>query len=212
MTFTVTYRGADGALREERIEAANRAECFAQCRARGIAPLSVKEGDFVSRRARKDEGGKTSRVERAERVEGKGKNGRVERVGHVEGRGRVVAYALSVALVALIGGGTWWWMRRDGAAAPVRVRPEAPKKAEAKVSPAQPAKAEPAAAPVPDAPTNRPSVYPTNEHSIVLKRPVVAFSAQTNDEGRVVEHIRTDDGKLHTNIYSLKPPTFESGM
>jgi len=42
MTFTVTYRGADGALRDEAVEAANRAECFAQCRARGIAPMSVK--------------------------------------------------------------------------------------------------------------------------------------------------------------------------
>ena len=44
MTFTVTYRGADGALREEAVEAAGRAECFAQCRARGIVPVSVKEG------------------------------------------------------------------------------------------------------------------------------------------------------------------------
>ena len=54
MTFTVTYRGADGAMRAERIEAAGRGECFAQCRARNIAPISVKEGDFVSRRVRRE--------------------------------------------------------------------------------------------------------------------------------------------------------------
>ena len=38
MTFTVTYRGADGALREEAVDAAGRAECFAQMKARGIVP------------------------------------------------------------------------------------------------------------------------------------------------------------------------------
>ena len=44
MTFTVTYRGADGALREEAVEAASRAECFAECKARGITPVGVREG------------------------------------------------------------------------------------------------------------------------------------------------------------------------
>ena len=44
MTFTVTYRDAGGALREEAVEAASRAECFAQMKARGIVPVSVREG------------------------------------------------------------------------------------------------------------------------------------------------------------------------
>ena len=44
MTFAVTFRGADGALREEAVEAASRGECFAQMKARGIVPVSVKEG------------------------------------------------------------------------------------------------------------------------------------------------------------------------
>ena len=44
MTFTVTYRAKDGALREERVEAANRAECVAECRRRGIAPTKIAEG------------------------------------------------------------------------------------------------------------------------------------------------------------------------
>ena len=44
MTFAATYRDADGALREERLEASSRGECFAQMKARGIAPMSVKEG------------------------------------------------------------------------------------------------------------------------------------------------------------------------
>ena len=44
MTFTVTYRGADGAVRTEAVEAASRADCFAQMRARGIMPTGVKSG------------------------------------------------------------------------------------------------------------------------------------------------------------------------
>ena len=44
MTFTVTYRAKDGALREERIEAASRAGCVAECRKRGIAPTKIAEG------------------------------------------------------------------------------------------------------------------------------------------------------------------------
>ena len=44
MTFTVTYRGADGAPVTETVEAANRTDCLAQLKARGIAPTNVKEG------------------------------------------------------------------------------------------------------------------------------------------------------------------------
>ena len=44
MVFTVTYRAKDGALREERVDAANRAECVAECRKRGIAPTGIMEG------------------------------------------------------------------------------------------------------------------------------------------------------------------------
>ena len=44
MTFTVTYREKSGAKAEMEIEASGRAECVSACKARGIAPLSVKEG------------------------------------------------------------------------------------------------------------------------------------------------------------------------
>ena len=42
MVFTVEYRALDGAIRVERIEAVNRAECVAACRARRIVPIRVK--------------------------------------------------------------------------------------------------------------------------------------------------------------------------
>ena len=43
MTFSVTFRRPDGALETESTEAANRGECFAIYRNRGISPISVKE-------------------------------------------------------------------------------------------------------------------------------------------------------------------------
>ena len=43
MTFKVKYRANDGAMREERIEAANRSECLVRCKALGIVPISIRE-------------------------------------------------------------------------------------------------------------------------------------------------------------------------
>ena len=44
MTFTVKYRANDGKVREESIEAANRSECVAKCKARGWILVSAEEG------------------------------------------------------------------------------------------------------------------------------------------------------------------------
>ena len=44
MLFEVKYRGADGAISTTIIESANRTECMAECRRRGIAPVGMKEG------------------------------------------------------------------------------------------------------------------------------------------------------------------------
>ena len=45
MTFTITYRDASGAMREESVEAANRAEALAAMKARGISPISLRGGN-----------------------------------------------------------------------------------------------------------------------------------------------------------------------
>ena len=47
MTFTVKYRDIDGKMREERIEAGNRSECVAKCKAQGISPIEVAERNNV---------------------------------------------------------------------------------------------------------------------------------------------------------------------
>ena len=48
MTFTVKYRSNNGSIAEKPVEAANRADCFAKCKAQGIVPVGVSEGNNVS--------------------------------------------------------------------------------------------------------------------------------------------------------------------
>ena len=106
MTFTVTYRGADGAVRTEAVEAAGRGDCFAQMKARGIVPMGVKEGNFVSRRERRGrrDGGNGSRAERAEA--GRGENGRAG-----AGRKLFTVSCYLFATIVVIAAIAWWWMR-----------------------------------------------------------------------------------------------------
>ncbi len=118
MTFTVTYRGADGAQLTETVEAASRAECFAQMKARGITPMGVKDGNFAGK-PRKSSIPRNSSTSRSSRKP-------------------ITALIIAIMAVAIIlGGGMWWWMRRDGGIAP---RPETPKKPADKVKGVAPAK------------------------------------------------------------------------
>lgn len=97
MTFTVKYRANDGAMREERIEAANRADCIAKCKSQGIAPVSVKEDSrFNAETQRRRECG-------------------------VRGSGLRVAILLAVGVAGV--GGVWWWTAQDS----VKAVPEKPK-------------------------------------------------------------------------------------
>ena len=98
MTFTVTYRAKNGAMREERIEAANRAECVAECRRRGIAPTKIAEGGKAGNR-RQDGGFPSQR-----RLTG-------------------TAAILAAVVLAAIAGGVWWWIGGRGATALPAERP-----------------------------------------------------------------------------------------
>ena len=44
MLFSVKYRDNSGALCEKAVEAADRSECFAKCKAQGIVPIAVEAG------------------------------------------------------------------------------------------------------------------------------------------------------------------------
>ena len=129
MTFTVTYRAKDGAMREERVEAASRAECVAECRKRGIAPTKIREGGRASTRAA-SAGGNSKRTTT-----------------------RIIAAVVAVAAVA---GVVWWWFGGHGATAlpaekPAKQKVEKPK-AEKPVKTVREAKPAPAVTNAPPKP------------------------------------------------------------
>ena len=190
MTFTVTYRGADGALREEAVEAAGRAECFAQMKARGIVPVSVKEG------ARK--GGRNelrpSRSDHSGRSGGKPKSSIFN-----------LQSSIILAAVLAVAGGAWWWL-----AAREDARPPEPKAAKVvkDVKDVKDIKDVKDTKVPTDAPTAKPQAPDPAEPApqMHMGRRVVGISATTNADGTVVERIRTDDGKLHSKVYSVAEP------
>lgn len=106
MNFTITYRGKDGSLREEAVEAADRAGCVAECRKRGIAPTRIVEGG-----------------------RGKGRDAaRSSRVGAAGDSKRTTTrwIAAAVLIATAVAGGLWWYSGRGTTALPEKV-PEKPK-------------------------------------------------------------------------------------
>ncbi len=99
MQFTVTYRGADGAVVTEAVEAASRGECFAQMKARGISPMRVEKG----------KGNQPSRTKAQRR-----------------GGGGALKWVLAVAIVLALGGGLLWWFAGREVAVPKDVGPKKP--------------------------------------------------------------------------------------
>ena len=88
--FNVTYRDTHGALRTENVEAADRAECVADCRRRGITPIAIREGRASLKEA--------------------SHNGRAGSRLWL-----VVGGILCVAVLA----GVWWWFSARSASAPM---------------------------------------------------------------------------------------------
>ena len=80
MTFNVTYRSSDGSLKNETVEAANRAECVALCRKRGISPTAIREG-----KAQKSPGAS-------------------------QGGSKSPWLVVAVIVLVAIAGGVWWWL------------------------------------------------------------------------------------------------------
>ena len=183
MTFTVNYRGRDGALREERIEAADRAGCVAECRKRGIAPTKITEGGKVANR--RQDGGSPSQH-------------------RLTGNAAILA---AVVLVA-VGVGAWWWFGRDGArTTPVEkteteAKPKAPPRKPAEKPPERTVSATTNAAtaqpvPAPDV------AQPVEKY---LGSEVVRRTFTTNTTGFVIERIFTADGKSHRKTHYPKSP------
>ena len=118
MTFTVTYRAKDGALREERIEAASRAECVAECRRRGISPTGIKEGGS-GKSAASPKGRDGARPSHA--------NGQDARSPSQRAGRPLSQWLIAVVLIVAVAGGVWWWIGGRGATALPAEKPAKPK-------------------------------------------------------------------------------------
>ena len=200
MTFTVTYRAKDGALREERIEAANRAECVAACRRRGIAPTRIAEG-----RSGKGTASPMGRDKRGP-----------SRVG-MEDSKRTTARWVAVAVVlAAIVGGVWWWIGRgepkttsvqqQGAKPKVeKPKAEKPQKSAAKSVATNENHVTATTNTVQEAPaTNAPY------GGVWEGQKIVSYTVKTNGWS-TYERIVTADGKKHGVVGSTVKPIFDNG-
>ena len=198
MTFTVTYRGTDGAICEEVVEAAGRAECFARMKARGITPIAVKEGGRD--RAQPSRKAVGSRVARDRRASGT----------LAPAKRRTIPYVLSVALVALIiGGGVWWWAARS-ASAPYRpTEPKKPTKTDI-VKPKIQHEAKHAAKPIEASSAKPVEETPAAKLPKRSPPPGTVLSVRTNDNDLVISEVVGPDGKTNLVTTALHEPVFSN--
>ena len=129
MTFAVTYRDKSGAKAETEIEAASRAECVAECKARGIAPMGIREGRATGRTG-------------VSPVQSTAKGRPKERANR---KLFAIRFYLLVAVAALAAIAWWWLAARDDAPSspPPAEKPKAVRRPEARTS--SPRKPPPAA-------------------------------------------------------------------
>ena len=165
MTFTCTYRNAQGAQTTEVVEAASRQDVFAQLKARGIVPTRVTEG------------GRLSAKSAAEGGSAKGRR----QAGAL--RGAIAGVLIVVAAIAV------WFLVGPQTDAPV-AKPAEPKPAKAKHAPqtrALPTTSAPAAKTAETEPAPETAKEPVRDESQPL-------SVVTNASGYIIEtYLR--DGK-----------------
>ena len=181
MLFTVTYRGKDGALHDETVEAADRAGCVVECRKRGISPTKIVEGG-----------------------KGKGRDKRgTSRVGAAGDSKRTTArWVAAVALIAVAAGGVWWWMAHGEKAKPASEQRQVAKKPKAEKPQLRRTEPRPVTATnVVATATNTPAVRPPKE--------VMSSVVTTNANGTVIEKIVFADGTKKTKVMP-PPPIFSN--
>lgn len=186
MTFTVTGRDKSGAKAEMFVEAANRRECVAACRARGIVPTSIREGRIAKTAAsQKVRARSTSAL--------------------LTWKAAVIA-----AVVFAVAGGVWWWFASRVATCPskaVRTGPNHPTAARTEPRNRDRTNGTPAEVHVPKAAT-RPKPSSSPEGSAPTPKEEV-LSAVTNKAGYIVERVRNPDGTTSKRI-SSPPPIFRN--
>lgn len=195
MTFTVAYRGADGALRDEVVEAASRGDCFAQMRVRGIVPVSVKEGKRKGRR----QDGVSPDVRNELRPSRSNHHNRSS--GEPQSSIFNLKSSIILAAVLTVAVGAWWWLAAREDARPPEPQAENVAKDIRVVKDRKDHKGAPPATNAPTAKVPSAAGLGTaatqNVADVFNGLPVVSRSAVTNANGTVVEKIRTADGKSH---------------
>jgi len=188
MTFTVTYRGKDGARCEEAVEAAGRAGCVAVCRARGITPISIREGRSAKRPA--SSGGCAADAPL--------------------GRGRAAICACLFAAIAVAAAIVWWMARQGGEPTSAPAKREARPAVKDAKSPA-PKVARRAVSGDAKPSARRAETPPVRPRESADGEPKIA-SVVTNDAGFVVTTVVDADGKTNLVTETLHPQTFTNPM
>ena len=198
MAFKVTYRGADGAVHEEYVEAAGREECVAECRRRGITPIRVQEG--VKGLKVKPAAARDSRASRNSKAPGGGSR-----------RRQFLAVLGILAVIGILGGGALW-LFGGGREAPV-LPPE--KTVPAKVKDVEPAKVDRAKSDKPaEKPVSKPAGKPVEKPASKLPPgsppPGTVLSVRTNDNDLVISEVVMPDGRVKLVTTELHPPVFSN--
>jgi len=203
MTFTVTYRAKDGALSEETVEAADRAACVAVCRARGIAPVSVREGRASARPSDKSAASSSGRA-RARPSHGV----------------KLWRAAILVTAVLAVGVGVWWFAVRgdrnptDLSVGTRKCIPPAQvgKPVTPKVTNPVPESADSVPQTNPPPKGARISVQATSDPygGLWHGQKIVAYTVKTNGWS-TYERIVTADGKKHGLVGTTVKPLFDNG-
>ena len=206
MTFTITYRGTDGALKKTSIEAMSRTECAAQCRARGVTPISIAEDKKAKPSA------SASNWCPAESPQSAG--GRPN--GNTHPLSRLPLWAAIVVIAFAASVGIWWLLRPRGS---TDWTPASPSPCPTNTNGvASHSNAKTSAVPTsvcnrnvqPQVSNPQPSPPPSDPYGGVWRgQKIVSYTASTNGWS-TYERIVTADGKSHGIVGSTVKPLFDN--